>query len=645
MSAEGADKSPGAVRAAIQTTSTSAFPTSLDAFGLPTSSANSTTASSTSSPTTSPALGHSYAPFGGLSSADSSNQSLWSDYPIASRRSFHTVAPRKHSALASEVTASAMAASQSQPLEEEDADMLLSEDEEREQGDSDELKEVLLGPMQPANGITPFSTPSHPHRLRHSSASSSSSSFSSKEMTGPILFSGLERRLSSSTVPPLMLCTEDKRTFNPLNPPPASNALLPPISRAESDSPGGGMQASPPLSAPRLPFALQPPPGRLALDGQSLDDMNSLNADAPPVTPTEPRQISNSIHTQSELGKSLDSSIAFMHDNPPSTPDHADAGFRSPDDAVPARRVVRRSNLIPKAKSHMRVMAQMRGEQGRPDDEEIASEAALHRLQKSAASHLTPRHMRGPRSSSSVSHTHNRFPESADDDAERDDDEDSSASETGTVDMGSDEPSTRSQSVPPFDLSLDRYKAEDEAAAAARRATAKWMGFRDQTSRTSTSRDPEEMASALSTPVSAGRPGKRKVTDSERFEPYSTMAFKRRAVSPTTSISPGPLASPVLTYSTAISPLPALPSLGMLANPTLPITIPVSPSNATSYLQSLQSSRSRATSPGTASSLSSSAGRPSALSMLHGKLASDRDEERSNKLGNAGDKLVHMRLE
>ena len=68
------------------------------------------------------------------------------------------------------------------------------------------------------------------------------------------------------------------------------------------------------------------------------------------------------------------------------------------------------------------------------------------------------------------------------------------------------------------------------------------------------------------------RVNKRKIADSDRFEPYSNMMFKRRAVSPTASVGSPALGSPVLGHT-------SFPTA-----PPLPITIPSpTPSTAVTH--------------------------------------------------------------
>ena len=107
------------------------------------------------------------------------------------------------------------------------------------------------------------------------------------------------------------------------------------------------------------------------------------------------------------------------------------------------------------------------------------------------------------------------------------------------------------------------------------------------------------------------RPGKRKMNDNERFEPYNS-AFKRRAVSPAASTSSVSL-SPLLT-NTALKELPSAAGLPALGPPVgIPIgqgsaqsSVPPSPAIPMAAGSWFNPSRSRASSP--APSMSSSAG-------------------------------------
>ena len=117
-------------------------------------------------------------------------------------------------------------------------------------------------------------------------------------------------------------------------------------------------------------------------------------------------------------------------------------------------------------------------------------------------------------------------------------------------------------------------------------------------------------SSALGWSNAPARPGKRKMNDNERFEPYNS-AFKRRAVSPasTSSVS----LSPLLT-NTALKDLPAAAALPALGPPVgIPIgaasaqaSVPPSPAMPMTGASWFNPARSRGSSP--APSMSSSAG-------------------------------------
>jgi hypothetical protein len=134
----------------------------------------------------------------------------------------------------------------------------------------------------------------------------------------------------------------------------------------------------------------------------------------------------------------------------------------------------------------------------------------------------------------------------------------------------------------------------------------------------------------------------------ERFEPYSAMAFKRRAVSPSPSLgnSPG-LASPVLGPS-AIS-LANLPSGGLasaasgLPSPQVPGPTSASHSAFFSTLNG-PTTRSRASSPVASTSTKSyGTGGNATLGLMMAANAKGEDEN-SGKLGETGDGLNKMSL-
>ena len=141
--------------------------------------------------------------------------------------------------------------------------------------------------------------------------------------------------------------------------------------------------------------------------------------------------------------------------------DSVGLGLSSTSERVVRRPVSRRPNLLPKPKSHLRVLSQLRAEDGPADSLEIASEATLHRLSRSCASTVpvirpttgTPissnssGDARVPGSSSGgLSHskpTPNRFPEQADEEEDKRDDSEGSVegeaeegSEFGGMSMG-----------------------------------------------------------------------------------------------------------------------------------------------------------------------------------------------------------------
>ncbi|KAK4704071.1 hypothetical protein P7C70_g2140, partial [Phenoliferia sp. Uapishka_3] len=361
---------------------------------------------------------------------------------------------------------------------------------------------------------------------------------------------------------------------------------------------------------------------------------------------------------------------------------------------VVRRPVSRKPNLLPKPKSHLRVLADLRNEDGPADQLEIASEATLHRLSRSGASTvpgLRPTPLLPPTSlPSSSSHvptrpTPNRFPEHATEDEafgssraeEKSSDEDGEDAEAGS-DWGG--------------MSLGGYGTEDEEE---RRASI-WTGIRGAgmggsgmgINTISGGKSPgsergrmEIEINSPSTPSwhASARPGKRKslstscsfsflylthspfraVTNDERFEPYA-QAFKRRAVSPAASGG-----SPILSFAqhASIPTPPALPTmlpLSLSASSAVPIShsLPISiPSPTLGPHHSFfsaggQGKRSRAGSPG-ASSLSSSAGRSGGQGFLSGSQTLgmvmsgrlDREEEKNGlKANEAGDALGSMSL-
>ncbi|GAA5919413.1 hypothetical protein JCM1841_006002 [Sporobolomyces salmonicolor] len=336
------------------------------------------------------------------------------------------------------------------------------------------------------------------------------------------------------------------------------------------------------------------------------------------------------------------------------------------DRGVVRRPVSRRPNLLPKPKSHLRVLSELRSESAPADLAEIASEATLHRLSRSGASTvppLRPSSMPGSSAAGSLDHrppvassssvplgglsstrpTPNRFPEQVDEDdpliVSRLS-ESSSSNDEGddpTLEVGSDWGG----------MSVGGYGTEEDEERSKMQKV--WNGIRSGGGSRTTAMLPNSARSPGSgsergnggrcmevenpfnppqTPSSAfsTRPGKRKIND-DRFEPYAHQAFKRRAVSPAGSLS----LSPGFTSATSSGhpvppPLPTLPSLPFTNSlpslntgtpPTLPVSIP-SPTLSTaagssahyaffSSIQNQTGTRSVAGSP-VASSLSSSAG-------------------------------------
>ncbi|GAA5881366.1 hypothetical protein JCM1840_004867 [Sporobolomyces johnsonii] len=339
------------------------------------------------------------------------------------------------------------------------------------------------------------------------------------------------------------------------------------------------------------------------------------------------------------------------------------------DRGVVRRPVSRRPNLLPKPKSHLRVLSELRSESAPADLAEIASEATLHRLSRSGASTvppLRPSSMPSSSAAGSLDHrppaassssvplgglsstrpTPNRFPEQVDEDdplivsrlsesSSSNDEGDDPALEVGS-DWGG--------------MSLGGYGTEEDEERSKMQKV--WNGIRSGGGSRTTAMLPNSARSPGSgsergnggrgmdveipfnppqTPSSAfsTRPGKRKIND-DRFEPYAHQAFKRRAVSPAASLS----LSPGFTSTTSSSahpnpppPLPTFPSLPFTnphpglnpgTPPTLPVSIP-SPTLSTaagsagahhaffSSIQNQTGPRSVAGSP-VASSLSSSAG-------------------------------------
>lgn len=229
--------------------------------------------------------------------------------------------------------------------------------------------------------------------------------------------------------------------------------------------------------------------------------------------------------------------------------------------------------MQPKSKQHLRVAQQLEdeGENNNAVDE-VLSEAALHRLNNSRPSTLAfpstskafmPNVTPVPGSNPSswppplASTTANRFPESA--------------AEDDAVLAGGSSPDTENDEI----ASVTQFEMEEDLAAGTSMSEAEseskktkeaWFGFRERPAAAGASAAHTGSASVSSTPASmtttgggsaqqqqqqssaslaSTRPGKRKMGSDERFESFNSSAFKRRAVSPSASVSPG-LASPTL---------------------------------------------------------------------------------------------------
>ncbi|BGP56985.1 hypothetical protein JCM8202v2_004621 [Rhodotorula sphaerocarpa] len=341
----------------------------------------------------------------------------------------------------------------------------------------------------------------------------------------------------------------------------------------------------------------------------------------------------------------------------------ASAGPEDPFERVVRRPVSRKPNLLPKTKSHLRVLTELKTESS-GDQAEIASEATLFRLSRAGAVTVPGMRSSCPGSSAldpSRTHAHapssghastagtrslpgsgsrpppNRFPEQIEEDdilsSHRA--QSSSSSNDGEMDEVAEAGSDWGA------MSIGGYGTEEEEE---RRSNIVWNGIRGGpggsavtvATPTGSTRSPNGSASrgmetdipfaAPQTPsVSAGtRRSKRKLND-DRFEPYAHQAFKRRAVSPAASLSLSPGFGPSTTHSatsTSSSSRPTPPPpLGnsSLSTSTLPATssqpvaIPSPPSEISHHqffsTVSGAGTRSVANSPSaTASSLSSSTG-------------------------------------
>ncbi|KAK4051719.1 hypothetical protein OIO90_004669 [Microbotryomycetes sp. JL221] len=307
---------------------------------------------------------------------------------------------------------------------------------------------------------------------------------------------------------------------------------------------------------------------------------------------------------------------------------------------VVRRAVSRKPNLLPKTKSHLRVLSQLHAESS-IDLAEVMSEAALHRLTMSSSMPPTrmPSNNHSSPSSSTTNHMTsrtfplgNRFPETVTDDDDEQVASDSSIDEE-LEDISAVEATSESGA-----MSVSGYMTEDEDE----RRSALWRQIRNGSNagpNSTRSPGPSERARneldqphTPSTMGSSGRPGKRKTTD-DRFEPYSSMFNKRRAVSPA-ALSPGAaLASPLLSFTHAnVVSTPPL-SFTSSATTAIPMTIP------SAILNPGPRNSSRATSP-TASSLSSSTGRTPGHFMSLAMATRERET-----LGDeAGDGLRNMSL-
>ncbi|PWN43749.1 hypothetical protein IE81DRAFT_67647 [Ceraceosorus guamensis] len=302
------------------------------------------------------------------------------------------------------------------------------------------------------------------------------------------------------------------------------------------------------------------------------------------------------------------------------------------------RRAVRRSNLTPRDRSIMRVAATLQDE-SRPTDSEVASEAKLARklcgedgpvmppisrnIFDPAASRAGPPFdaFRGINSKgfgfgrrngrdTSMSPSRDGDAENADS-ATSDDDLGMSTSYQARGHDTDEEKELREANNSAGDLDDSTDPVKSGLASSAPSATKRgslWMGFRDVKTRQSPgserlrrARTPGAMStgsvdadqgmpgplslagmmsatgvSANGSPGFVGRSAKRKMGADERFDPYTSSAYKRRAVSPATLIlgsgATHPLISPSLSATPASSALGAATTSG-LPNPT-PLSIP-----------------------------------------------------------------------
>ncbi|BGP42144.1 hypothetical protein JCM10450v2_006231 [Rhodotorula kratochvilovae] len=315
----------------------------------------------------------------------------------------------------------------------------------------------------------------------------------------------------------------------------------------------------------------------------------------------------------------------------------ASAGPEDAFERVVRRPVSRKPNLLPKPKSHLRILSELRSES--TGDQEI---------------HPRP--------------TPNRFPDQAAEDEDLLSHRTGGGSSSSSNDDGDDVLEGGSDWGA---MSVGGYATEEDEE---RRSNVVWNGIRSGpggnavtvATPSGTGRSPhgDRRGMELETPFAAPqtpsttfatRPGKRKMNE-DRFEPYAHQAFKRRAVSPAASLSLSPgFANPPTHHSSSSStssrptppPLP-MSSLGQSSTShTQPVAIP-SPSNAGGPHHHFFSSvsgvgigagggaagtRSRAGSPAAASSLSSSTGRGfAAFAMSERHRPSGALEERERAL-------------
>ena len=288
--------------------------------------------------------------------------------------------------------------------------------------------------------------------------------------------------------------------------------------------------------------------------------------------------------------------------------------------------------MKPKIKAHLRVAAQLQDETSTaPDVDEITSEAALHRLASSRPNVTTPRISTGFAASLNgmapgpfSATAGNRFPESAvtdEDEAFFNRRQSSSESDGEAEASGSNFDEAEMASIGDGDI-VGRKERET------------WLGFREQRGSPgnasfgprslggggySNSMETDSPSTSLTSNTATMRPGKRKAMDSERFESYNSMAFKRRAVSPTASLSPH-TGSPVLGASGMAS-----------AAPSTPIPIP-QPRDNGSFFASMSTSRQSSPAPMFQRQNSPFASGPSAIlgMMMNQQRSMDADEELSN---------------